>query len=529
MPTTTKKPIEYLHLHLLKKEIIDPASAIREGKSRPPLKSTTSVLSGGILYFASPPSTPAVWRNFLLPAFGNRLPDFRSQHASAVLLFPAAKRWFALTYGYGKSMLAEGCLEPDFGLKTAVQLHKPDSLRAVQYRTVEEKTRIGRVQMSDESAVGAFRLDTDTDLLRGLEVGSNDTSVCERLAANWASLTVGARVDLSGLPTLVGKLLKYYSKQKLPPEFEFIDHMQRIIDPPLLLALDTELESRLDSAKYDGIRLAMPELADGVIGMDAKFFKADGPAFESSIAAYLKARNKAVTSTLGAAKSAHRIVMVDESTGKVKSQKDVYRCIIAEIEYNKELYLLADGEWFALDKDFVAKVNKAMSKIPVLKPGWPAWKPGEAEGKYNKRVQKLLKGSTLLDAKNISYGGGRSKIEAADLLTKTRILCHAKRMDQGNQSLSHLFAQGAVASTAISQSHEFRKKVVQHVKPENAALATELGKLKFDPKGWTVAYVLLGADPEKPTDSLPFFAKVNLKKHIERLLAMQYKVGIIGV
>lgn len=529
MPSAAKKSIEYLHLHLLKKDVTDPTTAIRQDKAESPIKAVESVLPGGILYYASPPSTPAVWRRFLIPAFGNRLPDFRSQHASAVFLFPAAKRWFALTYGYGKSMLADGCLEPDFGLRTAVQLHKPDSLRAVQYRTVEEKTRIGRVQMSDESAVGAFRLDTETDLLRGLEVGSSDTSVCERLAANWASLTVGARVDLTDVPALAEKLLKHYKKPKLPAEFEFIEHMQRIIDPPLLQALDAELESRLDSAKYDGIRLAMPELSDGVIGMDAKFFNADGPAFESSIAAYLNARSKSVTSTLAAAKSAHRIVMVDESTGKLKSQRDVYRCIIAEIQYKNQLYLLADGEWFALDKDFVAKVNKAMDKIPVLKPGWPAWKAGEAEGEYNKRVQKLLKGSTLLDAKNISYGGGRSKIEAADILTKTRILCHAKRMDQGNQSLSHLFAQGTVASTALSQSHDFRKKVLQHVKPTNATLAAELGNLKFDPKDWTVAYALLGADADKPTDSLPFFAKVNLKKHIERLLAMQYKVGIIGV
>jgi hypothetical protein len=45
----------------------------------------------------------------------------------------------------------------------------------------------------------------------------------------------------------------------------------------------------------------------------------------------------------------------------------------------------------------------------------------------------------------------------------------------------------------------------------------------------TFGYVLLGADAANPADGLPFFSKVNLKKHIQGLLAMQNRVGIIGI
>ena len=529
MPGQPKNPIEYINVYLLKADITQAEAAIVQEKNPQSVKAASGVLNGGTLFYQAPPPNPVGWQSFLRPAFGTEVDRFRSQHASAVLLFPAGGRTFAVTFGYGRSLLAESALEPDFGLRTALHLCEPSTLRAVDYRTIEERTRIGRVQLSEEGSVSAFRMDMDTDLLRGLEARSNDQTVCERLGARWSNLTVGARVEIKDLPALAAKLLNSYRKRKLPPDFEWIDNVRRVTDPSLVADLDAELESRLDGGQYTGIRLAMPEMTGGALGMDAKFFKPNGISFDANMATYLNARSPRCGATIHAAKHNHHVVLVDSASGNERHSLAVYRCIIAEIKYRNELYLLADGEWFALDEDFVAKVNKAMGNIPVLKPDWPAWKAGEAEGHYSKRVHEALKGSTLLDAKNISYGGGKSKIEAADLLTKTRILCHAKRIDQGSKSLSHLFAQGTVAATAISQSHDFRKKVAQHVTPENRTLATELGKLKFDPKGWTVAYALLGADPNKPTHSLPFFAKVNLKKHIERLLAMQYKVAIIGI
>lgn len=297
-----QKPIAYLNVHLLKTTIKDPADAVNPDKRRAPITAAPAVLSHGTLYYQAPPANPVAWQEFLRPAFGDGVDRFRSQHASAVLFFPAAGRLFAVTFGYGRMLLAESALEPDFGLRTAISLCEPSTLRAVDYRTIEERTRIGRIQLSDEGSVNAFRMDTDTDLLRGLEARSNDPSVCERLGAKWSSLTVGARVKVKDLPVLAAKLLKAYRKHKLPAEFEWIDQVQRVTDPSMLTSLDSALEAKLDAGQHHGIRLAMPEITGDLLGMDAKFFKPDGANFDSDISVYLANRPRHAASTIHAAK-----------------------------------------------------------------------------------------------------------------------------------------------------------------------------------------------------------------------------------
>lgn len=530
MPREPKKPIEYINVHLLKADIKSADAAISKDKKPESIKATSAVLNGGSLYYQAPPPNPVGWQNFLRPAFGKGVDRFRSQHASAVLFFPAGGRMFAVTFGYGRSLLAESALEADFGLRTALNLCEPLTLRAVDYRTIEERTRIGRVQLSEEGSVNAFRMDMDTDLLRGLEARSNDQSVCERLGARWSSLTVGARVEIKELPTLAAKLLRSYGKRKLPPDFEWIDNVRRVTDPSLITDLDAELESRLDRDRHAGIRLAMPEMTGGVLGMDAKFFKPDGIDFDASVATYLNGRRlRASGGTLHAAKHNHHVVLVDPASGNERHSLSVYRCVVAEIVYQGRLYLLADGEWFALDRDFVTEVDAALGKIKVLRHGLPAWNAGEHEGPWNTRASKHWKDAALLDKSNITHGGRYSRIEPADLLTKGRVLAHVKRRDKNSSGLSHLFAQGTVSADLISRDRSFRKKVADELPKGHAALAQELKALNFDPRKWTVGYVLLGADKANPAGGLPFFSKVNLRKHADRLASMQYRVGLIGV
>ncbi len=528
MSRTPKKSIEYLNIHLLKAGNHTTDAIVRDRKPQR-VEAESGVLSGGSLYYQAPPPNPVGWQSFLRPGFGSEVDRFRSQHASAVLFFSAAGRMFAVTFGYGRALLDESALEADFGLRTALNLCEPSTLRAVDYRTIEERTRIGRVQLSEEGSVNAFRMELDTDLLRGLEARSNDPSVCERLAARWSSLTIGARVDIKDLPTLAAKLLRSYTKRKLPPDFEWINNVRRVTDPSLTTALDAELESRLDGNRHGGIRLAMPEMTAGVLGMNAKFFKPDGIDFDANVATYLDNRPRDTESTIRAAKKNHHVVLIDASNGVERHSLSVYRCVVAEIEYRGGLYLLADGEWFVLDRAFVADVDRALDKIRVLRHGFPAWNRGEHEGPWNSRACKHWNDAALLDKSNITHGGPHGRIEPADILTKDRVLAHVKRRDKNSSGLSHLFAQGTVSAELVGRDHSFRKKVASKLPKSHGMLAGELRAASFDPQKWTVGYVLLGADATHPARGLPFFSKVNLRKHADRLASMQFQVGLIGV
>jgi uncharacterized protein (TIGR04141 family) len=513
---------------LLKHAIKDPKQAINPKKYPEERKADATVLEGGMLYYETPPATKASWRALLVPAFGTNLPDFWSQHASAVLFFPTKGRWFAMTFGYGRSLLRESVLEPDFGLRTGVNLCEPDTLRAVDYRTIEERTRIGRIQVSNEASVGAFRMDTSTDLLRGLEATSKDKTVCERLGARWSNLAIAARMNLSDLPALGAKLLKYYKVKSLPKEFGWIDNVLRVSDPAEAEALDQELESRLDGGQHAGIRLAFPEIVADLVGLEARFFRRDGAAFCSKIADYLAARPKAVTSTVATARHSHDVVLVDPGTNTVKHRASIYRCLVAELEHTGKLYMLADGEWYQLDRDYVKEVDAVIRRIPVLKTKLPSWNSGEDEGEYLDRAVPLWTGCCKIHTGKIFHGGGSGQIEVGDILTDQNLIGHVKRLDKNSSGLSHLFAQGDTSARLMRMDREFRKKVAAKVPGTHKKQADAIRASKFDHEQWTIAYLILGASSTQPALDVPFFSKVNLRKHYEGLLLMGYRVVVVG-
>lgn len=529
MATSVTKAIEYVHIHLLKKGTAKAALAVESAKPLNWKRANQRLLPGGNLCFHAPPPTTVGWRAFLLPGFGGSLPDFKSQHASAVLFFTVKRRIFAVTFGYGRTLLSERCLEADFGLKTALKLCKEGTLKAVDYRTIEERTRIGRIQLSEEAPVGAFGMDLDTDLLRGLEAMSKDKSVCERLAARWASLTVGARIELKDLPGLASRILDIYEHGALPREFRWIDNVHRITDPGQIGTLDTLLKGNLDGGTHANIRLALPEITGEGIAIDAKLFKADGPEFDSDVGTYLAARPRRVGDTITAAKTSHHVLLLDSANHKVRLRIPVYRCLVAELVEKDQLYLLADGEWFALNKGFVTTINKAVNRIRTMRHKWPAWKTGEREDRYNKRACKAWAITALLDKANISIGGGHSTVEPADLATTGRVLGYVKRRDKNSSGLSHAFSQGMVSATLMTRDRDFRRALAARLPTSHGAIARELRAAGFDARQWTIAYVILGADATQPAASLPFFSKVNLKKHVQQLEAMQYDVRLIGV
>lgn len=535
MAVAQEKRLQHINIHLIKAGITDIKVILANGKSAAELKAKRTVLPDGVLYYESPRPKNASWRDFLAPGFGQRLPMFTTQHASAVLLFPVGngnrKRLFAVTFGYGRALLSESALEPDFGLRTALHLCNPETLRAINYRTIEERTRIGRVQLSDAGSVDAFRMNFDTDLLRGLEAESNDRTVCERLGARWSNLIVSSRVEVDDLPSLASRLLSRYRNRSLPAEYAWIENVRRVTDPMLITTLDTELEERVNRRELDGIRLAIPEIAGSTVGVNVKLFKPDvnSADFTSDFDAYLGMRKRKGNWTIETAKNSHTVYLVDSSTCREVEHSSIYRCIVAEFDHAHERYLLVDGEWFQLNRDFVQAVNESMSAIPVLSHSLPNWNSGESEGDWNARACKSWKEAALLDKTNIPHGGGRSRIEPADIVTRAQVLAHVKRRDMSSSGLSHLFAQGVVASQLIYEDKEYRRKVAKCLPRSHKPVAATLSDDKFDPRLWTVGYVLLGADSVRPAQTMPFFSKVNLKGASQRLKLMGYKVGIIGV
>ena len=98
---------------------------------------------------------------------------------------------------------------------------------------------------------------------------------------------------------------------------------------------------------------------------------------------------------------------------------------------------------------------------------------------------------------------------------------HVKRKF-GSSSLSHLFGQGAVSADLFARSREYRKKIRAKLTP---AFRDLIPLDRPDTAAYEVAYAIIGkwgTDP--PSEKLPFFSKVNLRRHATDMQAMGYKV-----
>lgn len=530
MARQPSRPTWQLSVYLIKQTVRDLADVVDRSKSYLHMPARTDVLPNAQLYYTAPPTAQVRWQQFIQPAFEQTL-NLRSRHSSALLVFRVRRRIFAVAFGYGRSLIANGVAEADFGLKTALNLCDPSTLSAVDFRTIQERTRIGKLQLSDVSTVEAFGLDTDTDLLRGIHAIPRDNSICRWMAAKWDCLSLATSDTVADLPRLARKLLRAYNSIEYQQHFPWIDHVRRVNDPGEIVQLDEELQRRFCNNTLNNIRLAMPELLDTLTATDARFLRADGPYFDSNVASYLNNTPRSnYQDIINTMKHTHKVYLVRHDTNDTLAKYPVYRCIVAEVSIDNTLYILADGEWFRLDQDFVDTIHRSVQQIsPATLVCAPEWTSDMTEPSWNQLASDRMSNAFCLDGTSIPVGGGRSRVEPADIITPDRQLFHVKRKDKFSQGLSHLFAQGRVAAALIVEDREFRRQLADKlpVGPYDE-IKSELTQSSFDASSWTIGYILLGANSTNPPMDIPFFSRVNLSRAAKEIRRMRYTVTVNG-
>lgn len=76
-------------------------------------------IDGKFLYLRPRKSVPA-WVGFIEPVLANDLGNINTSSLSAILLLRTSNRIFALTFGYGRSLLDLSKIEYQFGLRVAL-------------------------------------------------------------------------------------------------------------------------------------------------------------------------------------------------------------------------------------------------------------------------------------------------------------------------------------------------------------------------------------------------------------------------
>lgn len=516
-----RSELKQLNAYLLKSSISSDADAIKDSADieRYPLRSGSGL--AGALFVRRPQGRVPPWASVVAGLVDDELGELRNRHVSAVLVVQRGDRWVAVTFGFGRFLLRPDVLEVDFGLKVAASLVDPDSVTSVDSRSFEERVLQTRRQSSDPSAPESIGLDTEREMLRAVTGSPRDLGLGRRVSGSvGAGLTT--RTSASDLGARLDTLLEAYTSLAYQGRFPHIDRWQTVDDPSLRDELDEELMRHL---RDSDVRLALPEIVAWENAAGFTYTGARDQIFATpELADYLDTRREEVSL---AALHRHELKLLAADEDQVINSWPIYKSLLWETTREDTVYALIDGNWVAVNADYVARIDERLGRIATPRFERIACDPVEHEEDYNRRLAEADSQRAFLDAELARFEGERGGVEMCDVFTPEGEFIHVKRSTT-SKALSHLFAQGATSADLLRNLPAFRDRC-------RTALAAHPHLARLIPEerpaagAFEVAYLVITSRPDDVPTKLPFFSRSHLARVVADLERLEMRVSIGGV
>ena len=458
--------------------------------------------------------------------------------------------YFAFTFGTGRHLLRSEALVRRFGLRvvlnavfeddTATETSGATRLRSIDAKRVSSNTVRMRHQTSQIADFEAFDVDRNRDFLHGVTGVPKKTNLWGKNMTGSDSLTLNRNMTFGELPKLCTDLVKTYSSKKYKHRFGWVDDVGVVTDTHLVEALEKSVASKLSTNSLSDLELTIPEVVDwhrisGFMLPTQKRARITHPELRIVDSVSALSLNSMLQGIDAAGLRAQRIEVVDGNGDPWKSWS-VWQCITGEISHGGRKFILDEGDFYEVSTTFLNALDNDIKRmVPPSKLVLPQSKVSWEEGKYNEEASKA--GMLLMDKRNVKISKSTSPVEICDLLTRNRQFVHVKRK-LGSALLSHLFAQGYVSADLFQISPEFRKVAGERVREvKGEASSSRFGATDFDffgaqtpQAGAEVVYAIV-ADWGSSTlvDRLPFFSKINLRRHAVELNSRGFNVTHVRV
>ena len=512
-----------LTVYLVKEEFVEKSDVINRDKVKKQISLQINPDEIGQLYVAKSHSNPPRWASFFegivdTDEFG------KNQSTGALLIIEASNRLFLFCFGQGRHLAKAECIQTNFGLRAALNLLDPDSIRSLDKSSLESQPKQAREQSGEAVGLDFFGLDIESDLLRAITGRPKSNYFGNRLSGG-DPVKFSVDLSLGDFKTLATRLLNAYSdKAYKSGPFSWIDHIGEVKDKSLREKLDEELVESLNNDGIEHVWLCAPKIIDWERVAGFKY-SSGRKAVRYSDTRLDECFNEIAKDDVSLALIKRRkIQAVDEEDIGI-FEDTVYRFIYAEVMIDGCAYILNAGVWYSVNKDYVQRIQQHYESImaKAYERDLPEY-DDENEAKYNARVvESDVTQFALLDKQNIYLSEAASPIESCDIYRHEKELIHVKRYG-GSSVLSHLFNQGLVSGELFQREPEFRREFNKRL-PEHLRIK-DIEKLP-EHNEYTVVYAIVSEQEEGL--SLPFFSRISIKHAVNRLEAFGHKVRIAKI
>lgn len=488
-------------------------------------------LGNGIPYeaklFVKPPSQNPPWWIAFLSLGVPQLEGLFNANSAAALLLRASGRIFAVTFGYGRNLLALDAFEREFGLRVALNIINPETLRSVDARTFEELTVMTRSQTSRAAGLENFRISQAQDILKAITGIPQDPAFGNRVTgADAAKVTYVPTVD--GLAAKCDQLFAAYRSDNYRQRFGFIDQLRAVRDPAKIEALNEVVVSQLQTREMENVHFAPPEVVD-LEDIESFIFEGLSDEGAADIDASRYCELMANPDSISINELRHRKVgALYGGAAEPLYRWRLYDCIVAEVQFESKLFVLSGGTWYEVDPTFSGRIARDVETRLGDNNLLPAALQNEDERTYNGRISNE-RDFHLLDRRTVVPTGGRTPIEFCDLMTTDKQLIHVKRRSRSS-TLSHLFSQGVVSAETFLRDPGYRQALATKLQADGLRDAAALIPTnRPSPLDWGIVFGIIGGQRSQWPRSLPFFSQLNFKIQAEHLENLGYRVSLIHV
>lgn len=506
-----------LSIYMIKNEFVEESDIIEN------YSDSLSIEGVGTAYLGKSHTNVPQWANSF---FGGHIDttNIFTANARAVLLAKVAinengdTRIFAITMGYGKNMLKDDVVEERFGLKVILNTIKPDSLRRINKVNIGGNQKLSNEQLPLKSGINDFGFDINRDLVSNIAGVSDDESYAKGILSGGDIFTLTTEVDITNIVAFLKKTFHKYSMHTYKSNFGWIDQIQDVKSTGLIQQLDLELIEAINLSSQN-IWMAVPEIINWE---EIEGFKYCGRDIYDDIDINVvrkSFRNPLVSIEQMQSK---RIVAISAIDGSERHSWNARRCLYGELLLGGDTYCINNGKWYKINNEFVEQVNRDYSSTSISDIEFdPFTDVHKTENGYSVDFQgKHSTEYIVMDAENLTYGGGHSKIELCDLLSKNKELIHIKPYT-GSSTLSHLFTQASVSAELILSDSQFlavANKKIYEISGDESFKIINRGKIK-------IVFGIISKN-KSLLPPIPFFSKVSLRYAKNRLQAFGFEVSI---